>query len=58
MVPYSVSRSDALVNLGSAVMAAGVKEHGTWVAMNGRVLPWSEVTKDREKGLFISRDGD
>ena len=54
MVPYSVSRSDALFNLGSAVMAAGIKENGTWVAMNGRVLSWATVTKDREKGVFVS----
>ena len=58
MVPYSVNRSDALFNLGSAVMAAGIRESGTWVAMNGRILPWSAVTKDREKGMFIGRNGD
>ena len=53
MVPYSVSRSDALFNLGGAFMAANLKDRGTWVAMNGRVLPWNSVRKDRERGLFV-----
>lgn len=53
MVPYSVSRSDALLNLGSAVMATERLPFGTWVAMNGRVLSWKEAMKDRERGVFI-----
>ncbi len=55
MVPYSVNRSDALFNLGSAVLASGEKKNGTWVAMNGRVLPWSKVSKDRKKGMFVNK---
>lgn len=54
MVPYSVSRSDALFNLGTAVMASQLAGEGTWIAMNGRILPWNDVRKDREKGLFVS----
>jgi len=54
MVPYSVSRSDALFNLGCAVMAANLLDGGTWVAMNGRILPWNDVRKDRERGLFVA----
>jgi len=54
MVPYSINHSDALFNLGSAVMAAGIQGKGTWVAMNGRILRWQEVKKDKEKGIFIS----
>jgi L-asparaginase len=53
MVPYSVSRSDALFNLGSAVMATQLLPSGTWVAMNGRVLDWKDVKKDRELGMFV-----
>jgi L-asparaginase len=53
MVPYSISRSDALFNLGSAVMAAQLLPNGTWVAMNGRVLSWKDVKKDRERGMFV-----
>jgi L-asparaginase len=33
MVPYSIARSDALFNLGSAVAASGLLDRGTWVAM-------------------------
>lgn len=54
MVPYSVNRSDALFNLGTAVMAAELSGTGTWIAMNGRILPWNQVRKDRERGIFIS----
>lgn len=53
MVPYSVNRSDALFNLGTAVMATELSEIGTWIAMNGRLLPWNEAAKDRGKGIFI-----
>lgn len=54
MVPYSVNRSDALFNLGTAVMASELSGKGTWIAMNGRVLPWNEVRKDRERGIFVT----
>ena len=53
MVPYSVSRSDALFNLGTALMASNLLENGTWIAMNGRVLSWKDAKKDREKGVFV-----
>ena len=56
MVPYSVNRSDALFNLGTAVMAAGILGNGTWIAMNGRILRWEEAEKDKKKGVFVSRD--
>ena len=56
MVPFSVNQSDALFNLGSAVMAAGLKEYGTWIAMNGRVLRWDSVTKNRSMGIFVERE--
>ena len=54
MVPYSVTRSDALFNLGTAVMASELLENGTWIAMNGRVLSWNDAQKDRSKGVFVS----
>ena len=53
MIPYSVNRSDALFNLGTAVMASELSGKGTWIAMNGRILSWNEAGKDREKGVFI-----
>ena len=53
MVPYAVRGSDAVFNLGCAVMATGLLENGTWVAMNGRILPWHSVRKDVARGLFV-----
>lgn len=53
MVPYSVSRSDALFNLGTAIMASSLLDNGTWIVMNGRVLSWKEAKKDKEKGVFV-----
>ena len=52
MVPYSVSGSDALFNLGSAVMAAQLVQPGVYIAMNGRCFPWHSVRKNRALGIF------
>jgi len=52
MVPYSVSGSDALFNLGSAIMAAQLVEPGVYIAMNGRCFPWRSVRKNRLLGVF------
>ncbi len=52
MVPYTVSGSDAGFNLGCAVAAARLLGHGVFVAMNGRVLPFDDVRKDRAAGRF------
>ncbi len=52
MVPYSVSGSDALFNLGCAFTAVQLLKPGVYVTMNGRVFPWDGVRKDFEKGIF------
>ena len=52
MVPYSVSGSDALFNLGSAIAAAQLVPAGVYIAMNGRCFPWHAVRKDRTRGVF------
>lgn len=52
MVPYSVSGSDALFNLGCAVMASQLVDAGVYIAMNGRCFPWSKVAKNRALGVF------
>ena len=52
MVPYSVSGSDALFNLGSAVMAVQLVAQGVYIAMNGRCFPWHSVAKNRALGVF------
>lgn len=52
MVPYTFGSSDGLFNLGSALAFAQALPAGTYVAMNGRVLPWECVRKNRATGVF------
>ena len=52
MVPYTVNNSDALFNLGCAIGSVQLLEPGVYVAMNGRVLPWGDVQKNRDLGVF------
>ena len=54
MVPYAVSNSDALFNFGCALGSLQLLESGVYVAMNGRVLPWDDVEKNRALGVFQS----
>jgi L-asparaginase len=52
MVPYALSSSDAVFNLGSAMVAAQLLPSGVYVAMNGRVFSWNNVTKLKDRGVF------
>ena len=52
MVPYSVSGSDSLFNLGCAFAAVQLLPRGVWVVMNGRAFAWDKVRKNYEKGVF------
>jgi L-asparaginase len=52
MVPYDVSQSDALFNLGFALGCAQHQSQGVYVAMNARLHPWDKVLKNRAKGVF------
>ena len=52
MIPYSVQGSDALFNLGFALAMSQALPAGAYIAMNGRVFPWSGVRKDRANGIF------
>ena len=54
MVPYAVSNSDALFNFGCALGSLQLLESGVYIAMNGRVLPWQDVEKNRSLGVFQS----
>ncbi|MCK5145407.1 asparaginase [bacterium] len=55
MVPFSVSGSDAMFNLGFALAAVQQAPAGVFIAMNGRILPWNDVTKDKARGRFIKK---
>lgn len=52
MVPYAFRNSDALFNMGASLALAQTLPAGVYVAMNGKIYPWDNVTKDAKKGLF------
>ena len=52
MIPYEIANSDALFNLGFASGVAQTLPAGVYVAMNGRVFAWDNVTKNRAAGVF------
>ncbi len=56
MVPYEITGSDALFNLGAAITATQLCTPGVWVAMQGRVFVWNEVRKNRTAGKFERAD--
>jgi L-asparaginase len=55
MVPYKFGSSDGLFNLGSALAFAQVLPPGIYVAMNGRYFMWNSVVKNRDIGVFESK---
>jgi L-asparaginase len=57
MVPYTVVNSDALFNFGCAVTAVQLCPRGVWIAMNGRVFRWDAGRKNRDLGVFDSKEG-
>ena len=52
MIPYSISKSDALFNFGCALSAVQMTSPGVYIAMNGRLFPAGKVRKNRKKGIF------
>jgi L-asparaginase len=52
MIPYEIANSDALFNLGFACGVAQTLPAGVYVAMNGKVFAWNNVTKNRSAGVF------
>ncbi|GAC1434392.1 MAG: asparaginase domain-containing protein [Burkholderiaceae bacterium] len=52
MIPYVVSGSDALFNLGFACAAAQTLAPDVYVAMNAMIFPWNAVRKNRIAGIF------
>lgn len=52
MIPYEIANSDALFNLGFACGVAQTLPPGVYVAMNGQVFSWDNVTKNRAAGVF------
>ena len=52
MVPYAITESDALFNLGFALAVAQCSPPGVYVAMNGQVWPWNKAHKNKMLGVF------
>lgn len=52
MVPYELTGSDALFNLGFALGSVGNLPAGVYIAMNARVHAWDQVHKNRQLGVF------
>ena len=54
MVPFTVSGSDALFNLGGALVAVQTLPPGVYIVMHGQVFRAGAVEKDRTRGRFVS----
>ena len=54
MVPYTISDSDALFNLGSAFTAVQLLKPGVYIVMNAMVFSWDNVHKNKVEGRFES----
>ena len=55
MIPYEIANSDAMFNLGFAAGVAQTLPPGVYVAMNGTIFTWDNVTKNRAAGVFQQR---
>jgi L-asparaginase len=54
MVPYSIDPTEATANLAMAYgFLQNCTQNGVYISMNGLVLPYEQITKDRENGLFV-----
>jgi len=52
MVPYAFGSSDGLFNLGSALSFCQTLKPGVYIAMNGKVFDWCNVSKNQKMGIF------
>ena len=52
MIPYKFGSSDGLFNMGSALAFVQALPLGVYVAMQGRIFNWDNVTKNRAEGYF------
>jgi len=55
IVPEKFRGSDADFNVGSAVGALSVLPNGTYIAMHGRVVPYSKAVRELSSGQFTFR---
>jgi len=55
MIPYKFGSSDGIFNLSSALSFAQALPYGTFVAMNGKLFSFDNVTKNRKLGVFENK---
>jgi L-asparaginase len=54
MVPYSIDATEATANFAMAYgFLQNCTQKGVYISMNGLVMPYSQITKDRDNGLFV-----
>lgn len=53
----NLKNTDAPFNLGFAICSFQFLNPGVYVAMNGTIFPWNNVTKDIEANKFIFKNG-
>lgn len=52
MKPHTLKESDALFNLGGAIIAVQTLPKGVYIVMQGRIFAWDNVQKNPETGDF------
>lgn len=53
MVPFEIDPVEASVNLGMAIgYAKACSKNGVYICMNGEVLPWEHLMKNKTLGKF------
>jgi L-asparaginase len=56
LLPERFSNSEAMFNIGTAVGAINIIQHGVYIAMNGRIYPWDQCERDPDTGWFIEKN--
>lgn len=52
MIPFHITNSDSLFNLGAALAFVQTLPIGIYIVMNGHYFLWNEVQKNKELGVF------
>ena len=56
MVPFVIDKLEATANLSSALVALDFIQKGVYISMQGYLLPYDKIYKDKSKGIFQRLD--
>jgi len=56
MIPFSISPIEATANLSMAISSLRYLDYGVYISMQGVVLPFDKIKKDRRVGIFREID--